>query len=74
MNNRFKKISLLSAFLVLFVLRPTLAQQIYEMPDRVETRWASGENPNGEKGRGGKSTADEKAHRPSPLKRASHAF
>lgn len=29
------------------------AQQIYELPEGVETRWASPENPTGEKGRAG---------------------
>src|SRR4028118_1339870 len=31
----------------------THAQSIYEMPEGVESRWASGEHPKGEKGRGG---------------------
>ena len=29
------------------------AQELYELPEGVETRWASPENPRGEKGRGG---------------------
>jgi hypothetical protein len=30
------------------------AQELYELPDAVETRWASPENPRGEKGAGGR--------------------
>jgi D-arabinan exo alpha-(1,3)/(1,5)-arabinofuranosidase (non-reducing end) len=29
----------------------SLAQSLFEMPEGIETRWASGENPKGEKGR-----------------------
>jgi len=32
----------------------THAQMLYELPDAVETRWASPENPRGEKGAGGR--------------------
>ena len=32
---------------------PALCQELYELPEGVETRWASPENPRGEKGRGG---------------------
>lgn len=53
MNYRFKKISLSAAALMIFAAQSILAQNIYEMPDGVETRWASGENPTGEKGKGG---------------------
>jgi len=36
------------------------AQTLYEMPEGVETRWASGENPTGEKGRGGQANGGRK--------------
>jgi hypothetical protein len=36
------------------------AQSIYEMPEGVESRWASGENPTGEKGRGGQANGGRK--------------
>src|SRR3712207_5588913 len=37
------------------------AQTLYEMPEgAVETRWASGENPRGEKGRGGQTNGGRK--------------
>ena len=44
-------IGFLAASLVLVVPEVTLAQALFEMPDGVETRWASGENPKGEKGK-----------------------
>ena len=41
--------------LLLIILVPAahqgFAQTLFEMPDGVESRWASGENPKGEKGR-----------------------
>jgi hypothetical protein len=40
------------------------AQSLYTLPNGVETRWASPENPNGEKGSGGQSNAGRKG-RPS---------
>jgi hypothetical protein len=36
------------------------AQALYEIPDGVETRWASPENPTGEKGKGGQANAGRK--------------
>ncbi len=36
------------------------AQTIYEMPEGVESRWASGENPTGEKGKGGQANGGRK--------------
>ena len=53
MNHRLKKIQILLAFLMVFAVLPVFAQNLYEMPAGVETRWASGENPTGEKGKGG---------------------
>lgn len=38
----------------------TRAQTIYEMPEGVESRWASGENPTGAKGRGGQANGGRK--------------
>ena len=37
-----------------------LGQSLYEMPEGVETRWASGENPKGEKGMAARSNAGRK--------------
>ena len=46
-----------STFLLILLLTACAAavraQQIYELPEGVETRWASPENPTGEKGRAG---------------------
>jgi hypothetical protein len=36
------------------------AQAIFEMPEGVESRWASGENPKGEKGKGGQANGGRK--------------
>jgi hypothetical protein len=36
------------------------AQRVYEIPDGVETRWASPENPRGEKGKAGQENAGRK--------------
>jgi hypothetical protein len=48
--------ALLSSTLFLFVAqsRPQMYGQIYRMPEGVETRWISFENPTGAKGAGGK--------------------
>ena len=39
---------------------PALCQELYELPEGVETRWASPENPRGEKGRGGQALGGRK--------------
>ena len=39
---------------------PAFAQQLYEVPDGVETRWASPENPGGENGEAGQTNAGRK--------------
>ncbi len=36
------------------------AQALYEIPEGVETRWASPENPTGEKGKGGQAAGGRK--------------
>src|SRR3712207_5089598 len=38
----------------------TIAQALYEIPDGVETRWPSPENPTGEKGKGGQAMGGRK--------------
>ena len=50
-----KLIVLLLLSSLFFVAAPKggRAQSLYEMPEGVETRWASPENPTGEKGKGG---------------------
>lgn len=44
-------VALLSATLIFAAANVSLAQSLYEMPEVVETRWASGENSKGEKGK-----------------------
>ena len=58
-GNKFLLIVFLSA--TVFTSAPLAgAQNLYEMPSGVETRWASGENPTGEKGRGGQANGGRK--------------
>lgn len=44
------------------------AQTLYELPAGVEPRWASGENPKGEKGRGGQAMGGRKGAPTVPIK------
>ena len=46
--------------LSLFAAEAASAQSLYEMPEGVESRWASGENPTGEKGKAGQTNAGRK--------------
>ncbi|HTU65575.1 MAG TPA: glycoside hydrolase family 172 protein [Steroidobacteraceae bacterium] len=50
------------AFLGLLALiaGPVLADELYVVPDGVETRWASPENPGGERGQGGRENGGRK--------------
>jgi hypothetical protein len=59
--------------IILFVLlisstSATFAQTLYEMPDGVETRWASSENQRGEKGKGGRANGGRKGSATVPIK------
>ena len=45
---------------LLTAVQTSLAQSLFEMPDGVETRWASGENPKGEKGKAAQANAGRK--------------
>ncbi len=52
-----------SVFLCVVVLAAAnvaFAQSLFEMPEGVETRWASGENPTGEKGKAGQANGGRK--------------
>ena len=51
---------LCATFLLSGGLRPTPAQSVYELPEGVETRWASPENPTGERGAGARTLAGRK--------------
>jgi hypothetical protein len=45
-----------------------VAQTLFELPEGVEPRWASGENPKGEKGRGGQANGGRKGSPTVPIK------
>lgn len=45
-------IKILVIFLIIYWTPVVIAQPLYAIPDGVETRWASPENPKGEKGKG----------------------
>lgn len=49
-----------AALLASIALGPAVAQRVYEIPDGVETRWASPENPRGEKGKAAQENAGRK--------------
>lgn len=42
------------------VTQVAFAQALFEMPENVESRWASGENPKGEKGKGAQANGGRK--------------
>lgn len=59
----------LTVFLILFAAAQiAFAQNIYEMPTGVESRMASGENPTGEKGKGGQANGGRKGAATVPVK------
>lgn len=60
--------ALLLAFLSLCAAGATRAQTLYEMPEGVESRWASGENPTGEKGKAARTNAGRKGSPTVPVK------
>ncbi|HEX7177049.1 MAG TPA: glycoside hydrolase family 172 protein [Pyrinomonadaceae bacterium] len=49
-----------AALLSVVGARAACAQALYELPENVETRWASPENPRGEKGRGAQAAGGRK--------------
>ncbi len=44
----------------IFIAQSVFAQSLYEMPQAIESRMASGENPAGEKGKGGQANGGRK--------------
>ncbi len=54
------KTSALFIILLTTGAQASMAQTLYEMPEGVETRWASPENPKGEKGRGAQAAGGRK--------------
>ena len=59
---------LLFTLILLFPVQPIFAQTLFEMPEGVETRWASGENQRGEKGKGGQANGGRKGSATVPIK------
>ncbi len=55
-------------FTSMFFAHATFAQSLYEMPQAVESRVASGENPTGEKGKGGQANGGRKGAATVPIK------
>lgn len=53
---------------VVFASQPSVAQSLFEMPEGVETRWASSENQRGEKGKGAQANAGRKGSATVPIK------
>jgi len=69
MLRRFRLTNRPAAILLLIFISQTLfAQEIYEMPQGVETRWASGENATGEKGKGGQANGGRKGSATVPIR------
>jgi hypothetical protein len=61
MESRFKCAKSVFLFVTLLAAsNMALAQSLFEMPEGVETRWASGENPAGEKGKAGQANGGRK--------------
>jgi Protein of unknown function (DUF2961) len=63
-QNKF--VFLVALFVVL--AQTPFAQNMYEMPTGVETRWVSGENPTGAKGKGGQANSGRKGAATVPIK------
>ena len=61
-------LNLLFTLVLLFPVQPIFAQTLFEMPEGVETRWASGENQTGEKGKGGQANGGRKGSATVPIK------
>jgi hypothetical protein len=53
-------IGLAAALLTIVCAVQVSAQSLYSLPDRIETRWASPENPTGARGNGGQANAGRK--------------
>ncbi len=59
---------LLAVFMVAWLPQMTLAQSLYELSQGVITRWASPENPTGEKGRAATAAGGRKGSPTIPIK------
>lgn len=69
MRYSYKRITrVFSVLMSIFIAHTTFAQSLYEMPQAVESRVASGENPTGEKGKGGQANGGRKGAATVPVK------
>ncbi|HYE14649.1 MAG TPA: hypothetical protein VD968_09440, partial [Pyrinomonadaceae bacterium] len=57
-----------AALLAPALTQSAAAQSLFEMPEGVETRWASSENQRGEKGKGGQANAGRKGSPTVPIR------
>lgn len=60
--------SIFLVFTSILLAQAAFAQSLYEMPQGVESRAASGENPGGEKGKGGQANGGRKGAAIVPVK------
>ncbi len=69
MRHNYKQIySVIAGLMSIFIAHSAFAQSLYEMPQGVESRVASGENPTGERGKGGQANGGRKGAATVPIK------
>lgn len=69
MRTDYKSINRIFLILTsIFIAQTVFAQSLYEMPQKIESRVASGENPTGEKGKGGQADGGRKGAATVPIK------
>lgn len=69
MRRNYQRINrVFSILIAIFVAHSAFAQSLYEMPQGIESRVASGENPGGEKGKGGQANGGRKGAATVPVK------
>jgi len=69
MRHNYKWINRVILLLMsIFIAHSAFAQSLYEMPQAIESRVASGENPTGEKGKGGQANGGRKGAATVPIK------
>src|ERR1700742_3854254 len=65
---KLHKLFYLALMMSLFSATKSTGQSLYQFPEGVETRWASPENPGGEKGKAGSENAGRKGRPAVPIK------
>ncbi len=69
MQHSYKQVnSVIAGLASIFIAHSAFAQSLYEMPQAIESRVASGENPMGEKGKGGQANGGRKGAATVPIK------